>query len=60
MKLIPKLISKGYKKSEILEVIDELKSRGEIDFDLAKERLLRGVPEDGTGKILYKNGYTVC
>lgn len=60
MKLIPKLISKGYKKSEIVEVVEDLASRGEIDFDAAKERLLRGAPEDEVRKILYKNGYTVC
>lgn len=60
MKLIPKLISKGYKKSEIVEAIDTLTSRGEIDFDAAKERLLRGVAEDEVKKVLYKNGYTVC
>ena len=60
MKLIPKLISKGYKKSEIVAVIDDLISRGEIDFDAARERLLQGVAEDEVKKILYKNGYTVC
>ena len=59
-KLIPKLVSKGYNKSEIREVIDNLIIRGEIDFDAARERLLQGVPEDEVGKILYKNGYAIC
>ena len=60
LKLIPKLISKGYKKSEITEVIEELESSGEIDFDAARERLLRGVPTEDAKKILYKNGFVVC
>ena len=60
MKLIPKLISKGYKKSEISEVIDDLVSRGEIDFDAARERLISGALDEDVAKILYKNGYTVC
>ena len=60
LKLIPKLISKGYKKSEITEVIEELESSGKIDFDAARERLLRGVPTEDAKKILYKNGFVVC
>ena len=59
-KLIPKLVAKGYKKSEVEEVISELEARGEIDFDAARERLLQGVGDDEVKKILYKNGYTVC
>ncbi len=59
-KLIPKLVSKGYKKSEVEEVIDDLISRGEIDFDEAKERLLQDASEEEYKKILYKNGYSVC
>lgn len=60
MKLIPKLVAKGYKKSEVEGVISDLEARGEIDFDAARERLLQGVGDDEVKKILYKNGYTVC
>lgn len=60
MKLIPKLVAKGYKKKEVEEVIDDLLMRCEISFDEAKERLLYGAPEDEIKKILYKNGHTVC
>lgn len=60
MKLIPKLLAKGYKKKEVEEIVDDLLSRGEISFDEARERLLLGVSEEETKKILYKNGYTVC
>lgn len=59
MKLVPRLISKGYKKSEIIDVMEELRARGEIDFDAAKERLLRDASQDDVKKILYKNGYSV-
>lgn len=61
-KLIPKLIAKGYSKSEIESVINNLSERGIIDFDEAKARLIsKKLPEDASSeeikKLLYKNGY---
>ena len=62
-KIIPRLIAKGYNKSEISEVISELEYSGKIDFDSARKRLLARLPEDADGedvkKLLYKNGYSV-
>ena len=55
--LIPKLISKGYKKSEIEEVIEELLSSGEIDFAAAKARVLAKCADEDRRKTLYKKGY---
>ena len=65
LKIIPKLIAKGYKKSEISEVIRSLTEKGEIDFDKSKERLIASsLDADADGeqikKLLYKNGYYVC
>lgn len=62
-KIIPKLISKGYRRAEIERVADELVEKGEIDFDAAKERLILKLGEDAADeeikKTLYKNGHTV-
>ncbi len=65
MKIIPKLVAKGYSKSDVSRVIAELQDEGEIDFDEAKSRLLEsklGSSPDETEKkkLLYKNGYYVC
>ena len=64
-KFIPKLIAKGYSKSKIEAVVDELLDSGDIDFEAAKARLIESkLPEDADGeqikKLLYKNGYYVC
>ncbi len=60
-KIIPKLISKGYMRSDIERVAGVLAERGEIDFDEAKARLISKLPEDASDeeikKTLYKNGY---
>ena len=60
MKLFPKLMAKGYKKSDIEAVIDELTEAKEIDFEEAKRRLIEKADGEEIKKILYKNGYTVC
>ena len=60
MKFIPKLISKGYTKSDIEIVIDELTERGEIDIEAAREELLSkadGLSFEERSKLLYKNGF---
>ena len=61
-KLIPKLIAKGYTKSDIERVINNLSERGIIDFDEAKARLIakkltEDASDDEIKKLLYKNGY---
>lgn len=62
-KILPKLISKGYMRSDIERVAGGLSERGEIDFDEAKARLISKLPEDASDeeikKALYKNGYYV-
>ena len=65
MKIIPKLVAKGYLKSDVTRIISELERDGEIDFEEAKMRLIEsklGEEKDDTEKkkILYKNGYYVC
>ena len=61
-RIYPRLIAKGYSRSDIEIVMDELSSSGEIDFDAARESLLeRKLPDGATDtdikKILYKNGF---
>ena len=62
-KIIPKLISKGYRRSQIESVADMLLAGGEIDFDEAKARIISKLPPSVTDeeikKALYKNGHTV-
>ena len=65
MKIIPKLVAKGYSKSDVTRIISRLEKSGEIDFEEAKTRLLEsklgeGADEAEKKKILYKNGYYVC
>jgi SOS response regulatory protein OraA/RecX len=64
-KLIPKLISKGYKFSDIERAIEELTSSGDIDFKasakkLVKKNLGENPSSEDVKKLLYKNGYYVC
>lgn len=61
-KIIPKLIAKGYDKSEAERVISSLVESGEVDFFAAKQKLLSTkLSEDATdeekSKLLYKYGY---
>ena len=65
LKIIPKLVAKGYLKSDVSRVISELEESGEIDFEEAKRLLVDsklGLESDETEikKLLYKNGYYVC
>ncbi len=58
--IVKKLSAKGYRKGQIIEVIDELESSGEIDFSLNFERLKEkmGVLSDEEILVLkYKYGY---
>lgn len=63
-KIVQKLIAKGYNAKDITEKISELQRQGEIDFEMAKERLkeskLAGRSDtEEVKKLLYKNGYFV-
>lgn len=62
-KIIPKLISKGYRRSEIESVADMLCGAGEINFEEAKARIISRLPcgagDEEIKKALYKNGHTV-
>ena len=62
-KIMPKLISKGYDKSEIEEVISALIQSGEIDFGAVRERLMESkldenATEEEKNKLLYKYGFS--
>ncbi len=60
MKFIPKLISKGYSRSDIEIVIDTLTESGEIDIDAARLELLSKAGDlsfEERSKLLYKNGF---
>ena len=61
-KIIPKLLSKGYSMRDVRQVLEELTSSGEIDFDENRERLLERYSdltddEEQIKKLLYKYGY---
>ncbi len=62
-KIAPKLISKGYRRSEIENVADMLCADGEINFDDAKARVISKLPsfasDEEIKKALYKNGHSV-
>jgi len=60
LKFIPKLISKGYSRSDVLIVIDELSESGELDLDAVREQLLSEYPDisyEERRALLYKNGF---
>ena len=64
-KLIPKLIAKGYKHSDIERVIEELLRLEKIDFkasarELVRRKLGENPSSEEVKKLLYKNGYYVC
>lgn len=62
-KIIPRLIAKGYLRSDIERVLSRLTRDGSIDFDEARERLISKLPDGSDSeeikKTLYKNGHTV-
>ena len=65
LKIIPKLIAKGYKKEKIEAAIDSLLCDGVIDFEAAKEQLIKrklsdGIDGEAKQQLLYKNGFYVC
>lgn len=64
MKLIPKLVSKGYSAAAVRDAMRSLCERGELDFEENKRRLIeKRLGEEFTDEerreILYKNGYKV-
>ena len=61
-KLFPKLLAKGYGRSDIEASVERLKCEGIIDFEASKQALLdKYEPKDPleVKKLLYKNGYEV-
>ena len=60
-KFIPKLISKGYSKSDIEIALDELSESGEGDVEAARRALIeknKDLPENELRALLYKRGFT--
>ena len=60
--IVPKMVSKGYKRDEVESVLDSLLESGEIDFSKIKELLISkklGECRDfeAVKKLLYKNGF---
>ena len=65
LKILPALVSKGYKSSDVKEAINALTESGEIDFSrnarlLLEKKLGDEITEDEAKKILYKNGFKIC
>lgn len=65
LKIVPKLLSKGYLKKDILSVMHALVESGEIDFSknahiLVERRLDKDALPEEKKKLLYKNGYKIC
>ena len=63
-KIIPRLMAKGYRSSDIKSVLSSLCDSGEIDFEENKERLLDKHLGDlrdteAVKKLLYKHGYNI-
>ena len=61
MKIISRLVGKGYSASAIREAMESLRDSGEVDFDTNRARLLEKLPDGYTDedmyKLLYKYGY---
>lgn len=62
-KLVPKLVAKGYSKSDVEETLDELIESGALDLEAAaKELVLKKLgespAEDDVKRLLYKNGFS--
>ncbi len=63
-KIKAKLSAKGFKGSDIEDVIERLCESGEIDFDrsaklLIEKKLTRGATDEEIKQLLYKNGYHI-
>ena len=63
MKIISRLVGKGYSPSDVRAAIEALSDSGEVDFDLNRARLLEKLPDGYTDedmyKLLYKYGYKI-
>ena len=61
MKIVSRLVSKGYSAGAIREAMESLRDSGEVDFDTNRARLLEKLPDGYTDedmyKLLYKYGY---
>ena len=61
MKIISRLVGKGYSPSDVRAAIEALRDSGEVDFDTNRMRLLEKLPDGYTDedmyKLLYKYGY---
>ena len=61
MKIVSRLVGKGYSTSAIREAMESLRDSGEVDFDTNRMRLLKKLPDGYTDedmyKLLYKYGY---
>ena len=61
MKIISRLVGKGYSPSDVRAAIEALRDSGEVDFDTNRARLLEKLPDGYTDedmyKLLYKYGY---
>ena len=61
MKIVSRLVGKGYSPSDVRAAIEALRDSGEVDFDLNRARLLEKLPDGYTDedvyKLLYKYGY---
>lgn len=63
-KIIPKLMAKGYSRSDIDRAVARLCESGKVDFCENRARLIeknvtRGATEDKIKEILFKKGYSV-
>ena len=61
MKILSRLVGKGYSPSDVRTAIEALRDSGEVDFDLNRAKLLEKLPDGCTDedmyKLLYKYGY---
>ena len=61
MKIVSRLVGKGYSPSDVRAAIEALRASGEVDFDTNRMRLLEKLPDgysdDDMYKLLYKYGY---
>ena len=61
MKILSRLVGKGYFPSDVRTAIEALRDSGEVDFDLNRAKLLEKLPDGCTDedmyKLLYKYGY---
>ena len=61
MKIVSRLVGKGYSPSDVRAAIETLRDSGEVDFAANRMRLLEKLPDGYTDedmyKLLYKYGY---